>query len=39
MTQMAEQSLQEVEFLKKRIQHLEEEVAKVKMKMSGKKWL
>jgi nitrogen regulatory protein P-II 1 len=25
--------------LKKRVQHLEEEIAKIKMKMGGKKWL
>jgi polyhydroxyalkanoate synthesis regulator phasin len=32
-------TLEEMEHLKRRVQHLEEEVAKLKMKMSGKKWL
>jgi polyhydroxyalkanoate synthesis regulator phasin len=30
---------EDMERLKKRVQHLEEEVAKLKMKTSGKKWL
>jgi polyhydroxyalkanoate synthesis regulator phasin len=32
-------TFEDVEHLKKRVQQLEEEVAKLKMKMSGKKWL
>jgi len=32
-------TLKDVEQLKKRVQHLEEEIAKIKMKMAGKKWL
>ena len=39
MQEMCEVSLQDVEGLKRRVQHLEEELAKVKMKMTGKKWL
>jgi septation ring formation regulator EzrA len=31
--------LDDIEKLKKRVQELELEVAKLKMKMSGKKWL
>lgn len=32
-------TFEEVERLKKQVQHLEEEVAKLKMKMCGKRWL
>jgi hypothetical protein len=35
----SEPILEEMERLKKRVQHLEEEVAKIKMKMGSKKWL
>jgi len=37
--ELLEPTLEEMDHLKKRVQHLEEEVAKLKMKMSGKKWL
>jgi polyhydroxyalkanoate synthesis regulator phasin len=36
---LSEPTLEEMERLKKRVQHLEEEVAKIKMKTAGKKWL
>ena len=39
MPEIPETLLEDVEKLKKRIQDLELEVAKLKMKMSGKKWL
>jgi len=39
MQEMSETSLQDVDCLKKRVQHLEEEMGKLKMKMTGKKWL
>jgi len=39
MPEIPETVLEDIEKLKKRIQHLELEVAKLKMKMSGKKWL
>jgi hypothetical protein len=39
MQELTQASLQDVEGLKRRVQHLEEEIAKVKMKMTGKKWL
>jgi hypothetical protein len=39
MQEMSEIGLQDVECLKRRVQHLEEELSKVKMKMTGKKWL
>jgi polyhydroxyalkanoate synthesis regulator phasin len=39
MQELSVPTLEDVERLKKRVQHLEEEVAKLKMKMSGKKWL
>jgi len=39
MQELSEATLEEVEHLKKRVQHLEEEVAKLKMKISGKRWL
>ena len=36
---MPQTVLDDIEKLKKRVQNLELEVAKLKMKMSGKKWL
>jgi hypothetical protein len=39
MQKMSEPSMQDVEGLKRRVQHLEEEIGRMKMKMSGKKWL
>jgi len=39
MTEILETALEDVEKLKRRVQNLESEVAKLKMKMSGKKWL
>jgi polyhydroxyalkanoate synthesis regulator phasin len=39
MQELSETAFEDVASLKKRVQHLEEEVAKLKMKMSGKKWL
>jgi hypothetical protein len=39
MQELSQPGFQDVECLKRRVQHLEEELAKVKMKMSGKKWL
>jgi len=39
MQELSETTHEDVERLKKRVQHLEEEVAKIKMKMGGKKWL
>ncbi len=39
MQELSVATLEDVECLKKRVQHLEEEVAKLKMKMSSKKWL
>jgi hypothetical protein len=39
MPELPETALEDIEKLKKRVQHLELEVAKLKMKMSGKKWL
>jgi septation ring formation regulator EzrA len=39
MPEIPETTLEDIEKLKKRVQHLELEVAKLKMKMSGKKWL
>ncbi len=39
MPELPQTALQDIENLKKRVQHLEEEIAKLKMKMSGKKWL
>ncbi len=39
MPEISETALEDIEKLKKRVQHLELEVAKLKMKMSGKKWL
>jgi polyhydroxyalkanoate synthesis regulator phasin len=39
MQELSEATLEDVEHLKKRVQHLEEEVAKLKMKVSGKRWL
>ena len=39
MPELPESALEDIEKLKKRVQHLELEVAKLKMKMSGKKWL
>ena len=37
--EIPETVLEDIEKLEKRVQHLELEVAKLKMKMSGKKWL
>jgi ubiquinone biosynthesis protein UbiJ len=37
--ELSEATFEDVEHLKKQVQHLEEEVAKLKMKISGKKWL
>jgi hypothetical protein len=39
MPETPQTALEDIEKLKKRVQHLELEVAKLKMKMSGKKWL
>ena len=39
MLEISQTVLEDVERLKKRVQDLELEVAKLKMKMSGKKWL
>jgi polyhydroxyalkanoate synthesis regulator phasin len=39
MQEMSVATLEDVEYLKKRVQHLEEELAKIKMKMACKKWL
>jgi len=39
MSESPQTALEDIEKLKKRVQHLELEVAKLKMKMSGKKWL
>ncbi len=39
MQEIAAVTSEDMERLKKRVQHLEEEVAKIKMKMGGKKWL
>jgi len=39
MQELSEATFEDVDRLKKRVQHLEEEVAKLKMKMSGKRWL
>jgi hypothetical protein len=39
MPEMPQTVLDDIEKLKKRVQNLELEVAKLKMKMSGKKWL
>jgi len=39
MAEISVTALEDIEKLKKRLQHLELEVAKLKMKMSGKKWL
>jgi hypothetical protein len=39
MPEIPQTALEDIEKLKKRVQNLELEVAKLKMKMSGKKWL
>lgn len=39
MQELSGTTFEDVARLKKRVQHLEEEVAKLKMKASGKKWL
>ena len=39
MQELSETAFEDVTRLKKRVQHLEEEVAKLKIKISGKKWL
>ena len=39
MLEIPQTALEDIEKLKKRVQHLELEIAKMKMKMGGKKWL
>jgi hypothetical protein len=39
MPELPQTALDDIEKLKKRVQNLELEVAKLNMKMSGKKWL
>lgn len=39
MQEPTESTIEELGRLKKRVQELEEEVAKLKMKISGRKWL
>ncbi len=39
MEKIIQSALEDIEKLKKRVQSLELEVAKLKMKASGKKWL
>jgi hypothetical protein len=39
MPEITQTALEDIEKLKKRVQNLELQVAKLKMKMSGKKWL
>jgi septation ring formation regulator EzrA len=39
MPELPQTALEDIEKLKKRVQDLELEVAKLKMKMTGKKWL
>jgi hypothetical protein len=39
MQKMSDPSLDEVVCLKRRVQHLEEEMGRIKLKMAGKKWL
>ena len=39
MPELPQTALDDIEKLKKRVQNLELEVAKLKMKFSGKKWL
>jgi hypothetical protein len=39
MPELPETALEDIEKLKKRVQRLELEVAKLKMKISGKRWL
>ena len=39
MSELSQTALEDIEKLKKRVQDLELEVAKLKMKMTGKKWL
>jgi hypothetical protein len=39
MPELPQTAFDDIEKLKKRVQNLELEVAKLKMKMSGKKWL
>lgn len=39
MPELPQSALEDIEKLKKRVQDLELEVAKIKMKMGGKKWL
>ena len=39
MPEITQTALEDIEKLKKRVQDLELQVAKLKMKMSGKKWL
>jgi ATP-dependent Zn protease len=37
--EMPDTSFEDVASLKKRVQHLEEEMSKLKLKMTGKRWL
>jgi polyhydroxyalkanoate synthesis regulator phasin len=39
MQELTAATFEDVDRLKRRVQHLEEEVARLKMRMSGKKWL
>lgn len=39
MQEPTESTIEDLSRLKKRVQELEEEVAKLKMKISGRKWL
>ena len=39
MPEITQTALEDIEKLRKRVQDLELQVAKLKMKMSGKKWL
>ena len=39
MLELPQTALEDIEKLKKRVQDLELQVAKIKMNMSGKKWL
>lgn len=39
MTELPQKAIEDIEKLKKRVQELELQMAKIKMKISGKKWL